>query len=145
MVTGLWYTYDPTFGSLSCFWYRSKFWLFILILRVKRIPMSSKSSFGAFEGTGGSWLGLGNLILFLIWSLVFDTTMIQILAFYLDFKRAKKIDFLEVLIWGFGWCWRFLTGVWNLHLDLDMVRNFAWIFSKALITIISVEAWIQSV
>ena len=29
------------------------------------------------------------------------------------------MDVLEVLIWGFGGCWRFLTWVWHLDLDLD--------------------------
>ena len=47
--------------------------------------------------------------------------MIQILAFYLDFEGAKNNQVLKVLIWGFGGCWRFLTGVWHLDLDLDMV------------------------
>ena len=47
--------------------------------------------------------------------------MIQILALYLDFEGANNIHLLEVLISGFGGCWRFLTGVWLLDLDLDMV------------------------
>ena len=38
--------------------------------------------------------------------------MILILALYLDFEGAKNI-----LICGFGECWRFLTRVW--HIDLD--------------------------
>ena len=53
--------------------------------------MFFKSSFGALEDAGGSWLGFGILILIWIWSLVFDTPMIQILALYLDFKYAKNI------------------------------------------------------
>ena len=52
--------------------------------------------------------------------MVFDIPMIQILALYLDFEGAKNIHVLEVLIWGFGGCWRFLTGVWLLNIDLDM-------------------------
>merc|ERR1711954_89520 len=40
-------------------------------------------------------LGFGILILIWIWSLVFDTTMIQILALYLDFKYAKSIHGLS--------------------------------------------------
>ena len=47
--------------------------------------------------------------------------MIQILALYLDFEGAKNIHVLQVLIWGFGGCWRFLTGVYHLEIDLDMV------------------------
>ena len=47
--------------------------------------------------------------------------MIQILALYLDFEGAKNIHVLKVIIWGFGGCWRFLTGVQHLDLDLDIV------------------------
>ena len=63
------------------------------------------------------------MILIWIWSLVFDTPMIQIWALYLDFEGAKNIHILEVLILGFGGRWRFLTGVWHLYLDLDMVTG----------------------
>ena len=135
MVTGLWYTHDLNFGSLSWFWrckehlcplsphlglWRmlevpdwglaswswvgygpwsliyswSKFWLFILILRVQRTSMSLKSSFGSLEDAGGSWLGFDILILIWIWSLVFAIPMIWILAFYLDFEGAKNIHVL---------------------------------------------------
>ena len=85
--------------------------------------MSLKSEFGALEDTGGSLLGIGILILIRIWSLVFDTTMIQILALYLNFEGAKNIHVLQVLIWGFSGCWRFLTWVWHLDLDLNMVTG----------------------
>ena len=56
--------------------------------------MSFKSSFRDWEEAGGSWLRFGILILIWIWSLVFDTTMIQIMAPYLDFKGAKNIHVL---------------------------------------------------
>ena len=49
--------------------------------------------------------------------------MFQILALYLDFEGAKNIHVLKVLLWGFGGCWRFLTGVLHLDLDLDMVND----------------------
>ena len=52
------------------------------------------------------------------WLLLFDTVMFQILAFYLDFEYAK--------ILCFGGCWRFLTGVWHLDLDLDMVTGHCY-------------------
>ena len=58
-----------------------------------------------------------------IGSLVFATSIFLILALYLDFKGAKKIHVLNILIWGFGGGWRFLTGVWHLDLDLDMVTG----------------------
>ena len=47
--------------------------------------------------------------------------MIQILALYGDFEGAKNIHVLKVIIWSFGGHWRFLTGVWQLDLDYDMV------------------------
>merc|ERR1711954_569072 len=131
MITGLVYNHDTNFGS-------------ILILKVQRTSISFKSSFGALEDAGGSWPGFGILILICIWSLVFDIPMIRILALYLDFEDAKNIHFLLVIIWGFGGCCRFLTGVWHLDLDLDIVRNLAWIFSEVLITLRSVEAQIQT-
>ena len=49
--------------------------------------------------------------------------MIQFLAPYHDFEGAKIIHVLLVLILGFGGRWRFLTGVWNLALVLDMVTG----------------------
>ena len=38
--------------------------------------------------------GFGILIMILIWSLVFETTMIQILDLYLEFEGAKNIHVL---------------------------------------------------
>ena len=49
--------------------------------------------------------------------------MIRILALYLDFEGAKNIHVLLVLILGFGGGWSFLTGVWHLDLDLDMITG----------------------
>ena len=54
--------------------------------------------------------------------MVFDTLMFQILD-YLNFKGAKNIHTLQVLIWGFAGCCMFPTGVWNLDLDLAMVTG----------------------
>ena len=48
---------------------------------------------------------------------------IQILALYLDFKGAKNIHSLYVLIWSFGGRCRFLTGVWHLDFDFDMIAG----------------------
>ena len=103
-----------------------KFWPSVLFLKAQRRSMSLKSSFGALEDAGGSWLGFGILILFWIGSLVFDTPMIQILTLYLDFEGAKNIHVLQVLIWRFGGHWRFLTGVRHLDFDLDMVTCFLY-------------------
>ena len=72
----------------------SEFCLSILIFKVQRTSTSFKSSFGALEDAGGSWLGFGILILIGIWSLIFDITMFQILALYVDFEGAKNIHVL---------------------------------------------------
>ena len=74
--------------------------------------MSFKSSFGALEDARGSLLGFSILILILILLLVFGTPIIQILALYFAFERAKNIHVLLVLILDFGGHWRFLT--WGL-------------------------------
>ena len=113
-------------GHWSLIYLWSEFWLSIVILKVQRTSMSFTSSFGAWEDAEGSLLGFGILILILIWSLVFDISMIQILALYLDFEGAKNIHVLLVIIWGFGGCWRFLTGVWHPDLDFDMVTGLLY-------------------
>ena len=41
---------------------------------------------------------------------------------------------------GFGGRWRFLTGVLHLDLDLDGLRNLAWIFLEVFISFRLVEA-----
>ena len=56
--------------------------------------------------------------------MVFGTLKFQILALYLDFEGVKNIHVLKFLIWGFGVCWRILTGVW--HLDLDLVWSLVY-------------------
>ena len=45
------------------------------------------------------------------------------LALYLDFEWIKNIHVLQFRIWGFWGCFRFLTGVLHLDLDLDMVTG----------------------
>ena len=63
------------YGQWSLIYPWSKCWLSILILKVQRTSMSFKSSFGALQDAGGSWLKFCILILILIWSLVFDTPL----------------------------------------------------------------------
>ena len=53
-------------------------------------------------------------------SFVFGKPMILILAPYLEFGGAEKIHVFKVLIWGSGGCWRFLTQVLHVDLDLDI-------------------------
>ena len=71
--------------------------------------------------------------------------MFRILTLYLGFEGAKNIHVLQVLIWGFGGHWGFLTGVLHLDLDLDMVRNLAWIFLEVFSMLRLVKAKIPSV
>ena len=61
--------------------------------------------------------------------------MIQILALYLNFEGAKNVHVLKVINWGFGGCWRFLTGVYHHDPDFDMLRNFVWIFPEIFISL----------
>ena len=110
----------------SIYWsliHTSKFWISILILKVQRITMSFKSWFGALEEARGSWLGFAIFILIWIWSLVFDTPLIQILEIYVDLKGAKNTHILKVLIWRFWGHWGFLTGFWHHDIDLDRVTG----------------------
>ena len=67
--------------------------------------------------------------------------MIQILALYLDFEGAKNIYVLKVLIWGFGGCWRFLTGVWHPAINLDVVTGlwYTHVLNLGSILIITVQ------
>ena len=131
---GLWRMLEvPDWGLASWSWFGyghwslihpwSEFWLSILILKVQRTSMSFKSSFGALEDAGGSWLGFGILILIWIWSLVFDTLMIQILALSW-FWRCKEHPVplsphlglwgtMEASDWGLAsWSW-FEYGHWS--------------------------------
>ena len=61
--------------------------------------------------------------------------MIRIVALHLDFEGAKSIHVLQVFIWGFGGCWRILTEV--LHLDLDLVWSL--IFDIPMIQILALH------
>ena len=88
-------------GLKSWSWFGYGYWSLIhpsskliLILKVQGTSKSFKSWFGALEDAGGSWLWFGILILILIWSLVFNTPMFQILALYHDFDGAKNIHAL---------------------------------------------------
>ena len=125
-VNGLWYTH-------------SEFWLFILILKVSR---SFQFWRGASEVSGGSWLGFGILILIWIWSLVFDTAMVWMLALLIFNVQRKSMSFksafgaLEVfrgsclVIWSLILIWReslvFDTPMFQilaLFLDFEGERN----------------------
>ena len=94
----------PDWGLASWSWFGyghwslihswSKFWLSIWILNIQKTSKSFKSWFRALDDARGSWLGFCILILIWIWLVVFDTTMIWILALHLDFEGAKNIHVL---------------------------------------------------
>ena len=75
------------------------------------------SFWGCWRFLSGVW----HLDLIWIWSLVFDIPMVQIFALFLHFEGANNIHVLEVLIWSFARCWRFLNWVLPIKVDLDMV------------------------
>ena len=41
----------------------------------------------------------------------------------LDLDLDRDLDIIDGLLWGFGGCWRFLTGVCYFDLDLNMVAS----------------------
>ena len=116
---------DWGFGSWTWFGYIHlplkhqwfKFWLSSLILKMLRTSVSFNSWCWALKEAWGSWLEI--LILILIWSVLLFTSIIHILDLYLSFEGAKNIYALWVPVWGFGGCWRFLTG----FLDFDLDKN----------------------
>ena len=83
---------------------------------------------GALEDARCSWLGFLILILTWMWSLVFWKSLFKILAINIHFEDAKDIHVLWVPNWGFGGGWRFLTGVWHLDLDCDMVTGLRYTY-----------------
>ena len=87
----------------------------------------------------GSWLGVGILILTLIWSLVFDTSIFQILAVNIDFEGAQNIHVLFLLIGALedgGGSWLgleilILIQIWSavFETEADLVFWFCfWLF-----------------
>ena len=113
MVTGLWYTHIPNFESPSWFW------------RCKEHPCPLSPDLGVWRTldvpdwglASWSYYGYGHLSLIHLCSKF---------LLYLGFEGAKNIYILQVLIWGFGGCWRFLTGILHLDLDLDMVTGLRY-------------------
>ena len=81
------------------------------------------SGFGVLEDAGGFLFGLGILVLISIWSLFYATPMLHFLALFLIVKGAKNIHILEFLISDFGGYLRFMTVIWHLNLDFDLVPS----------------------
>ena len=118
---GLWRTLEvPDWGLASWYWFGyghwslvhpyAKFWLSILILKVQRSSMSFKSSFGALEDAGTSWLGFCIWILIWIWSVIFGTPMsnwFKLNSFIFFSLGHKRICFL-------------------IDLDSDILKQICW-------------------
>ena len=62
--------------------------------------------------------------------MVIDLCYTYILSFgsLYCFECAKNIYVLNVLIWGFAGGCMFLTGVWHLDLDLDIVTGLCYTY-----------------
>ena len=129
------------FGTWSWFWYGhlssihpfSEFWFSILLLKVKRTSMYLKSWFGAFGDTGGSWLGVGIIILIWIWSLVLKYPCSEFWRSVWSFKLQRtsmsfKAWFGALEDAGGSWP-RFgiliLLWIWSLVCDTPMFQILA--------------------
>ena len=110
MVFGLCHTNGPNFGSLSWFW-KCKDGPCLLspdlgLWRMLEVPDRGLSSW--------SWFEYGHWYLIHPWSKFLSLS---------SFWKCKEQPFAQVLIWGFGWCLRFLTWVWHFDLHLDLVTS----------------------
>ena len=76
----------------------------------------------ALEDAGGSWQGFGIMILIQIWSLVFGTPISKLWLFILILKVQRHRCPLNphCVLWR---TLEFLTGVWHLDLDSDLVTG----------------------
>ena len=98
-------------------------------MKVQRTLMSFKCLFWALEEAGGSGLLFGIYISIWIWSLVFDTPMLQIVDVYLDFEDVQNIHVLWVLTLGLQGCWRFQTGVMDLYFNLYLLTGLWYTYN----------------
>ena len=79
------------YGNWSLIHLWSKFWLSVLILKVQRTSISFKSSFGAFEDPGGSWMGFDIMIVIWIGCLIQTWSKFWL---FLEFEGTKNIHVL---------------------------------------------------
>ena len=117
MVTGLWYTHDPNFGSLSWFW------------RYKEhpCPLSCDSGFQRTLEVPG-----------LVWHLDLDLDMITGLWYTQApnfgslpwFWRCKEHQCTLSPHLGLWRTLEVLTGVWHLDFDLDMITSLWYTHDK---------------
>ena len=131
MVTVLWYTYAQNFRSLS--WLR----------RCKEHPCPLSHDLGLCRMldvpdwglASWYWFGYGHL------SLVHPYSEFWLSILILKVQRTSmSFKSWSGALEDAGGSW---LGFGNLDLDLDMVKNLAWIFYEVLILLRSVEAQIQ--
>ena len=107
MVTGLWYTYALYFGSLSWVWKFKEYLCPDLgLLRMLEVPDWGLASW--------SWHSYG------FWSLIHPCSEFWLSIVILKVQRTSMSlkSWFKALKAG---CWMFLTGVWYLDLDMNMV------------------------
>ena len=121
------------FGYSNWFWVHpcSKFWLFILILKVQRTKMSLKSLFWAFEDFRGSWLVLAssNSFEYSYWSLIHKCSKFRLSTLILKVQRTSIsfkswFGFLKDAggSWlGFGIL--ILHWIWSLVIGTQIIQN----------------------
>ena len=125
MVTGLWFTHDSKFGSLSWSWRckdhpcplspHSGLW------RMLKVLEWGLASWSCLDMVTGLWSTHDPNFCSLSW-----------------FWKWKNIHVFQVLIWEFWGSWRILSGVWHLDLNLDIVTglwyahvlNFVYVAKK---------------
>ena len=116
VVFGLCHTNSLNFDSLSWFW------------KCKERSMSFKSWFWALEDAGGSWQGIFILILIWVWSLVFETPMVQILI-YIFILKVQRTSM------SFKSCFGALDDAGGSWLEFDILI-FIWIWSLVFDTLL---------
>ena len=117
LAYGSWFEYGHQ--SLIHLWF--KFWFSILILKVQRHPCPLNPDLGLWRTLEApdcdlvfcSWYVYG------YWYLMPPSSKFWLSFFILKVQRTSIS--LKGFILGFGGHWRFLTGVWHLNLNLDMV------------------------
>ena len=108
----------------------SQFWLSILILKVWRTSISSKSWCGALEDAGGSWLGWASWSWFICghWSLIYPYSKFWLSIFILKVQitsMSSKFWFGTLEDVGGSWLWLgilILIYIWSLVFDKPILE-----------------------
>ena len=113
------------FGISILIWIWSLAFDILMIQILALFPCPLSPDFGIWrmleDPDGGvaswSWFGYGP------WSLVHPCSKFGLSTIY--FEGARNSHVLQVLIWGFAECWRFLTGVLDLFL-ISIIVTGLW-------------------